>query len=207
MPTSPPLTSAEVAEIIVRRDPAFGPVIKRLGYVALPRSAPVATRFPHLVASITHQLLATKAAATIHSRVVHLCGGDVCVESVLATGVNGLREAGISRTKAQAMVHLAEHVADGRVRLGAHGRMSDVDVTRELTVVPGIGPWTAHMYLMFTLARRDVWPSGDLGVRRGWSVAHGLDEMVTERELRDAGESFEGVRSAVAHYCWAVADQ
>jgi DNA-3-methyladenine glycosylase II len=58
------------------------------------------------------------------------------------------------------------------------------------------------MYLMFTLARPDVWPVGDFGVRNGWSMLHGLDEMVTEVQLRELGDVFAGARSSVAWYCW-----
>ena len=58
------------------------------------------------------------------------------------------------------------------------------------------------MYLMFTLARTDVWPIGDYGVRVGWSIVHDLEETISEKELKQAGEKFLGVRSAVAWYCW-----
>jgi DNA-3-methyladenine glycosylase II len=58
------------------------------------------------------------------------------------------------------------------------------------------------MYLMHTLARTDVWPVGDYGVRNGWSIVHGLDETISERDLAPLGERFVGVRSEVAWYCW-----
>jgi DNA-3-methyladenine glycosylase II len=80
--------------------------------------------------------------------------------------------------------------------------MSDAEVLREVTAVRGIGPWTGQMYLMHTLARPDVWPVGDFGVRSGWSLVHGDDEVVSERDLSLAGERFEGLRSSVAWYCW-----
>ena len=100
------------------------------------------------------------------------------------------------------MVDLAEHARDGRVNLTAHGRMSDAAIIAEVTAVHGIGPWTTQMYLMHTLGRRDVWPVGDFGVRYGWSLLHGLDEMITQKELDVCGERFVGVRSDVAWYCW-----
>jgi DNA-3-methyladenine glycosylase II len=80
--------------------------------------------------------------------------------------------------------------------------MSDLEILREVTTVRGIGPWTGQMYLMNTLARTDVWPVGDFGVRSGWSLLHGDEEIITENELRVAGEKFKGVRTAVAWYCW-----
>ncbi|MFI5051797.1 MAG: DNA-3-methyladenine glycosylase family protein [Acidimicrobiales bacterium] len=200
------LSPADTAALIVQRDRAFRRLVAHVGPPPPFRRVRVAARFATLVRSITFQLLATKAANTIHARVHEACGGRVTVDSVLAAGTANLRAVGLSGTKAAAMIDLAEHVADGRVRLGAHGRMSDEDVTREVTAVHGIGPWTAEMYLMFSLGRPDVWPVGDLGVRRGWSLLHGHDEMVSPQELRVAGERFAGVRSGVAWYCWATVD-
>jgi DNA-3-methyladenine glycosylase II len=155
-----------------------------------------------LIRSITFQLLATSAANTIHARVIDACGGAVSVESVLQAGPEVLRDAGLSRTKAAAMLGLATHTRDGRINLAAHGRMSDEAIITEVTAVHGVGPWTTQMYLMHTLGRRDVWPVGDFGVRHGWSLVHGLEEMISAKELRAGGERFAGVRSDVAWYCW-----
>ncbi len=196
----------EVAQLIARRDPAFRELVRRVGPPPAPRPAPVSERFASLVRSISFQLLATAAATTIHRRVVEVCDGEPSVATLRAMDVTRLRSAGLSRVKAEAMIELANHVHDGRIRLDRHGYMDDHDVIREVTAVRGIGPWTAQMYLMFTLARRDVWPAGDFGVRNGWSQLHGLTEMIDERALRDAGAAFEGFRSAVAFYCWRVVD-
>ena len=192
----------EVAKLIVRRDRAFRDVVKSAGPPPTRRSARVDDRFAYLVRSIVFQLLATSAASTIHERVQDVCGGDVSVQSILSTGPVRLKSAGLSRTKADAMVDLATHVHRGAIRLHHHGRMSDDDVINELTSVRGIGPWTAQMYLMHTLGRSDVWPVGDYGVRNGWSLVHGLDDIVSPVELEQAGAKFEGVRSEVAWYCW-----
>ena len=100
------------------------------------------------------------------------------------------------------MVDLAAHIHDGRIRLERHGRLSDAQIIDEVTSVHGVGPWTTQMYLMFTLGRTDVWPVGDFGVRHGWSLLHGLPEMISEKGLRAEGQRFEGLRSDVAWYCW-----
>jgi DNA-3-methyladenine glycosylase II len=162
----------------------------------------VADRFSFLARSITYQLLATKAANTIHQRVIDVCGGTVNADSITKAGHANLRGVGLSNAKAAAMLDLAERARDGRIHLAQHGRMSDHDVLTDVVAVRGIGPWTAQMYLMHTLARHDVWPAGDLGVRNGWSLLHQLDEMVTEKDLQRHGDVFEGVRSDVAWYCW-----
>lgn len=199
----PPL---EISALIAKRDRAFGPLIKLAGPPPRRRAAPVDDRFAALIRSITFQLLATKAANTIHQRVIEVCEGEVSVHQVISVGPDRLRGAGLSRTKAQAMVELAESVASNRVGLSRHGRMTDAQVVADVSCIRGIGPWTAQMYLMSTLARHDVWPTGDFGVRNGWTLVHGLDELVSEADLRAVGADFEGVRSALAWYCWRAVD-
>jgi 3-methyladenine DNA glycosylase/8-oxoguanine DNA glycosylase len=155
---SPTFSRAETAAYIIKRDRKFEPIIRFAGLPPGRRNGPVDERFGSLIRSITFQLLTTKAAGTIHGRVHELCGDTVNVEAILNVGVDQLRGAGLSRTKAQAMVDLAQRVRDQEVRLAHHGRMSDADILREVTTVRGIGPWTGQMYLMNTLARADVWP-------------------------------------------------
>jgi 3-methyladenine DNA glycosylase/8-oxoguanine DNA glycosylase len=196
------LSPSDTAAYIIKRDRKFEPIIRLAGPPPRRRNGPVDDRFGSLIRSITFQLLTTKAAGTIHGRVHELCGQTVNADAILGVGVDELRSAGLSRTKAQAMVDLAQRVRDQEVRLARHGRMSDADILREVTTVRGIGPWTGQMYLMNTLARADVWPVGDFGVRSGWSLLHQHNELISEQELRRAGEKFVGVRSAVAWYCW-----
>jgi 3-methyladenine DNA glycosylase/8-oxoguanine DNA glycosylase len=199
----PNLKPEEVATFIAKRDRAFKPIIALSGPPPLRRrAAAVNDRFPSLVRSITHQLLATSAATTIHARVVDTCGGVVNVETIIATGPEKLHAAGLNRTKAQAMVDLAHDVRDSRVNLARHGRMSDLDIVQDVASVRGIGPWTAQMYLISTMSRPDVWPIGDYGVRVGWTILHGLEETISEKDLLVAGERFVGARTSVAWYCW-----
>jgi DNA-3-methyladenine glycosylase II len=196
------MTSEDRARLIARRDPSFKKLIKVIGPPPARRSAPVDDRFANLARSITYQLLATKAADTIHQRVIDLCEGAVNPESITVAGHANLRNVGLSNAKAAAMLDLAARTGDGRVRLKHHGRMSDDEVLSEVVSVRGVGPWTAQMYLMHTLARHDVWPASDLGVRHGWTLIHDLDELITVKDLHDEGAVFEGVRSDVAWYCW-----
>jgi 3-methyladenine DNA glycosylase/8-oxoguanine DNA glycosylase len=196
------LTPEERAKIIARRDPSFKKLIKVVGPPPPRRNARVDSRFPNLTRSITFQLLATKAADTIHQRVIDLCEGSVSPESIIVAGHANLRGVGLSNAKAAAMLDLAARAGDGRVRFAHHGRMSDDDVLEEVVSVRGLGPWTAQMYLMHTLGRHDIWPSSDLGVRHGWSLIHNLDEMISVKHLHNEGAVFEGVRSDVAWYCW-----
>ncbi len=192
---------------LVERDSAFTDLVSAVGAPPVRRATAVPQRFPTLIRSITHQLLATSAAESIHRRVVALCDGDVSVDTVLRVGADELKTAGLNRAKANAMVELAYYVQSGLVDLNTHGRRRDDEIIRELTAVKGIGPWTVQMYLMHTLARHDVWPVGDYGVRNGWSILHQLPETITPAELAVAGDIFRGFRSDVAWYCWQAADR
>ncbi len=196
------LSPSDIAKRIVKADPAFKKIINLAGTPPSRRASKIDRRFPSIASSITSQLLATSAAATIHARVVDVCNGTVSEKSIIKAGAEKLKSAGLNRTKAEAMVELATMSLDGRIQLHRHGRMTDDEIVREVTSVRGIGPWTAQMYLMFTLARTDVWPIGDYAVRVGWSILHDLEKTISEKELKQAGEPFLGVRSAVAWYCW-----
>ena len=76
------------------------------------------------------------------------------------------------------------------------------EVEHRLVTVRGIGPWTAHMFLIFYLRRADVWPVGDLGVRMGYARIHGLEGPLTTKEMVRCGEAYRPWRSAAAWYCW-----
>jgi 3-methyladenine DNA glycosylase/8-oxoguanine DNA glycosylase len=113
-----------------------------------------------------------------------------------------LRKAGLSRNKLAAIRDLAAKVRSEEVDLHDLHEQSDDEVERRLVLVKGIGPWTAHMYMMFRLHRPDVWPVGDLGVRMGLAKVLGLDGEPTQKEMEPLGEPYRPWRSAAAWYCW-----
>jgi DNA-3-methyladenine glycosylase II len=199
VPTKPQVA---VETQIVARDAAFAPLIAQVGPAPTFRTAPPSDRFGALVRTVVFQLLSTKAADTIHARVIAACGGRITPDSVQEAGPSRLRGAGLSNAKVATIGELAGQVEAGTVRLDRHARYSDDDVSRELLAVRGIGPWTVQVYLLFTLGRLDVWPVGDLGVRRGWGLVHGTADLITEKDLKAAGEVHRGHRSALAWYCW-----
>jgi len=165
-----------------------------------------ADRFTALANSIVYQQLAGRAAAAIWARVRLLVDGPFTAEAVLALSEAQLRGAGLSGSKAASLHDLAAKVVAGQVRLARIGRLPDDDVVAELIQVRGIGPWTAHMFLIFTLKRQDVWPIGDLGVRAGYARAFGLTAVPTPAELDALGEAFRPYRSLAAWYLWRVID-
>lgn len=159
--------------------------------------------------AVIYQQLHAKAAATILGRLVAQIGNGVLPdpEGMLDAPDEALRAAGLSRNKVAALRDIATHARDGRLPTLAVCRdFSDAELIARLTDIRGIGPWTVDMFLIFTLGRPDVLPSGDFGVRRGYSLAYSLPEMPSPKALALAGERWAPHRSLAALYLWRVAD-
>ena len=117
-----------------------------------------------------------------------------------------LREIGVSGAKSKTIHGLAQAALTGSVPINDLHELSDEDVFDGLTSLWGIGPWTVDMFMMFQLHRLDIWPTGDLGVRRGWESIHKLSEQIEPKALNVKGEKFRPYRSVVAWYCWRHLD-
>ena len=118
-----------------------------------------------------------------------------------------MRAVGLSRNKMASLRDLAAKVLDGTVVLSPRGlaRESDEKIIARLSAVRGIGTWTAEMFLLFQLRRLDVWPVGDLGIRRGYGLAWQVPTP-TARELQPLGDPYRPYRSVLAWYCWRAAE-
>jgi len=181
-------------------------LMKRTGSFHLPR--PSRGHFAALAESILHQQLAGAAARAIHGRFVALFDGDLSPEAVLAVPPRKLRAAGLSGRKVASIRDLAAKVVDGTVPLHRLGRLADEELITRLSIVRGIGRWTAEMFLIFQLRRLDVWPVGDYGIRKGYALAYGLRKLPTPKQLDMVGERFRPYRTVAAWYCWqAVREQ
>jgi DNA-3-methyladenine glycosylase II len=194
-----------------RADPVIGRLIDDYGG-PLPaerdgRGRP-ADVYGALVRSITGQQLSVKAAASIWGRLLDRFGGETpSPEQILADDPEELRIAcGFSRAKVAYLRSLAEHVLSGELELDRLDELPDGEVIRELTAVKGIGEWTAHMFLMFTLHRPDVLPTGDLGVRNAAMRAYGLDAPPGPPELEALAEPWRPHRTRACLYLWRSLD-
>lgn len=171
--------------------------------------------YESLFRAIVYQQLSGKAAGTILKRVLALFDMEVfdtpdafpSPQSVLAMDEEAMRGAGLSWNKIKAIKDLSQKRIDGIVPdLHETEHLSDDEIVERLITVRGVGRWTIEMYLMFTLGRQDVWPIDDLGVRKGYMIAYGLDEMPTPKQMPQLGEHLRPFRSHAAWYLWRAAD-
>jgi DNA-3-methyladenine glycosylase II len=193
------------AVLLAERDPVLARLVTQTG---LPKVRPPAeSHFGALVRAIVYQQLAGAAASAIHRRLIAALGGEATPEGVLALSVEELRQVGLSGNKTASLLDLSAKVLDGTVPLDPRGlrRESDDDLVARLSTVRGIGKWTAEMFLMFQLRRLDVWPTGDLAVRKGYGLAWDIPTP-TARQLDPLGEPYRPYRSVLAWYCWRAAE-
>jgi DNA-3-methyladenine glycosylase II len=196
----PKVSFSAAGQEVARRDPVMAALMERSGRFRLPR--PTKDHFAALAESILYQQLAGAAAAAIHRRFLALFDGNLTPEAVLAVPEQSLRQAGLSGNKAASIKDLAAKVAEGTVPLERISRVRDEEIIERLSVVRGIGRWTAEMFLIFQLRRLDVWPVDDYGVRTGWSLAYGLPDLLKPKQLHAEGDRFRPYRTVVAWYCW-----
>ena len=163
-----------------------------------------ADEYGALVRGITGQQLSVKAAAAIWARFIERYGGTTPTpEQILADDPDELRvAAGFSHAKVRYLRSLAERIVTGELDVKRLPGLSDEEVIRELTAVTGIGEWTAHMFLMFTLQRPDVLPTGDLGVRNAAMRAYELDAPPGPQALKELAEPWRPYRTRACLYLW-----
>lgn len=188
------------AEKFLLKDKYIAPLVGKWGHCRIEKSQKL-KYFVDLLEAITNQQLSGKAASTIFGRVKDLCKGGISPEAILKLSEARLRTAGLSFAKIRYVKDLAGRVKSGELELGRLDKMTDEDVITELVAVKGIGRWTAEMFLMFSLARPDVFPVDDLGIRKGF-------EKVTEKKLEGeklakfAEKNWKPYRTVASWYLW-----
>jgi DNA-3-methyladenine glycosylase II len=195
------VTPRQAALLLAERDPVIARLVAEAGLPSFPK--PADSNFATLVRSVVYQQLAGAAAQAIHRRLIAALEGDVSPERLLSTPAETLRAAGLSANKVLSLQDLAAKVLDGTVTLNPRklARESDQEIAARLTTVRGIGKWSADIFLMFQLRRLDIWPTGDLAIRRGYGLAWGIP-IPTAKQLDALGEPYHPYRSVVAWYCW-----
>lgn len=190
---------AEVGKL----DKKFEPLIARRPLCTIGRSAQTETNFESLVSSVISQQLATKAAETIHGRLVKACKGTITPRKLIRLEDLELRSIGVSGAKARTLQGLAGAVIDKSIPIDRIDEIhDDQEIFDALTSLWGIGRWTVEMFMIFQLGRLNIWPTGDLAVRRGWDIVHKNNEEIQAKALDTLGEKLHPYRSVVAWYCY-----
>lgn len=182
-------------------DARLGAVIDQVGPCRLDPDR-FDSHFAALARSIVYQQLSTKAAATIHGRLVALLGDRVTPEAALAQSDEALRGVGLSRQKIGYLRDLAAQAASGALPLDTLDALDDEAVVAALTRVKGIGRWTVQMLLLFRMGRPDVLPELDLGIQKGLQRLYSLPELPKPKEVLSLGAHWRPHASVASWYLW-----
>ena len=192
---------ARARRVLMRRDPILAPVIRRFKTRSL-LDTPEIDPFPALVRTITSQQISTKAAATIHGRLVALMPRGVTPNAMLALTDEQLRGAGLSRQKTAYLRDLALKVQNGELPVHSLHELNDEAVIEAIVKVKGLGRWSAEMFLMFRLHRPDVLPVDDLGIVTAMQRLYGLRKRPKADRMRKIAEAWRPYRTVACWYLW-----
>lgn len=201
MPRSLPATPRKAIAHLRLVDPVMEVVIDRVGHFYLPRKP---ADLHALCSAVIGQSISMKAAESITQRFSEAVGqaGKLTPAMVLQCSEPQLRAIGLSGAKVGAIRGLAELWESEGLSAQRLSELSDRDLTDLLTTIRGVGPWTAKMFLIFSLARRDVLPQEDYGLRAGLRLAHGLSELPTQRETLRLAEAWAPWRTVGTVFIW-----
>lgn len=194
----PPAWAREGIAALGRLDPDFARIERAAGPLPWRRRDP---GFPGLLRTICGQMISNQAAAAIWGRLSAL-PGILQPEGLLATSEEALRGAGLSRPKVAHVRALAAAVAEGRLDLGALRHAPDAEAVAALSAIPGLGPWTAQVHLLFGFERPDIFPAGDIALAAGLAHLKGLTERPNPRALAAMAEGWAPWRSLAARLLW-----
>jgi len=185
---------------LARRDPILKRLIRFVGPCTMTHDP---DGFAVLVRSIISQQISTKAALAISERLRKSLGrGGVRPQAILRTDEETLRGAGMSANKVRSLLELAEMFLSEGLPFKRFPDMDDEEVIEHLIQVRGIGRWTAEMFLIFSLGRKDVLPHGDYGLRAGVQKQYALEELPNKKTLSELAEPWRPFRSVGTWFIW-----
>jgi len=186
-----------------RSDPVLAAIIERVGSCRMQFAEP---QFHRLAEAIVYQQLNGRAAATIFKRFATLAGEPLTPAGILKLTTEQMRAAGLSQQKSAYMRDLAEKTHSGALDFACLPDLSDDDVIRHLTQVRGIGVWTAHMFLMFSLRRPNVLPTGDYGVQLAIKKHYKKRKLPKPKDMEKIAKAWAPYRSVACWYLWRSLD-
>jgi DNA-3-methyladenine glycosylase II len=192
----------EAARALAARDPVLNALVERHQGLAL-RSRGDA--FSTLARAIVGQQISVKAAQSVWDRVITEIG-TMAPARLAAAQKDRLRTCGLSGQKCAYLLDLAERFASGALDPARWDALDDEALIRELTQVKGIGRWTAEMFLIFYMARPDVFPVDDLGLQRALRIHYNRGRPLTAAKVNRIGKSWAPWRSVATWYMWRSLD-
>jgi DNA-3-methyladenine glycosylase II len=186
-----------------KSDPVMHGIIERVGSFRMEFGEPV---FHSLAEAIVYQQLNGKAAVTIFKRFAALTGEPVTPEGIAKLTDQQLRSVGLSRQKSSYLRDMAERAIRGELDFTRLPEMTDEEVIKHLTQVKGVGVWTAHMFLMFTLKRPNVLPTGDFGVQMAIKKHYNKRKLPKPLQMEKVAKPWEPYRSIACWYLWRSLD-
>lgn len=186
-----------------KSDPVLSAIIELVGPYRMEFGPP---EFHSLAEAIVYQQLNGKAAVTIFKRFVALAGEPVTPEGILKLTDAQLRSVGLSKQKSSYLKDMAGRAARGELDFTRVPEMTDDEVIKHLTQVKGVGVWTAHMFLMFTLRRPNVLPTGDYGIQMAIKKHYKKRKMPKPEVMAKIAKSWEPYRSVACWYLWRSLD-
>lgn len=187
-------------------DPKLAELIKQYGPC---RIRPHDDHYGELLSSIVSQQLSVKAADTIWGRVLNVYGGKTPTPwQLVDTDTEALRACGVSYQKISYMQDLAKHIISKQLDLKHLSTLPNGEIMQQLVAIKGIGEWSAHMFLIFSLGRLDILPVGDLGIRKAALQVYGLKQMPEPEMLErlSVKNSWKPYESVAAWYLWQSLD-
>ena len=182
-----------------KSDPILSAIIERVGACRMEFGLP---EFHSLAEAIVYQQLNGKAAVTIFKRFAALAGEPITPEGILKLRDAQLRSVGLSKQKSSYLRDMAGRAARGELDFSRLPEMTDDEVIKHLTQVKGVGVWTAHMFLMFTLRRPNVLPTGDYGIQMAIKKHYKKRKMPKPEVMVEIAKSWEPYRSVACWYLW-----
>jgi len=186
-----------------KSDPVLRTIIDRVGPCRMEFGEP---QFHSLAEAIVYQQLNGKAAVTIFKRFAALAGEPLIPAGILKLTNEQMRAVGLSKQKSAYLRDLAERTHRGELDFSRLPEMKDDDVIQHLTQVKGIGVWTAHMFLMFTLRRPNVLPTGDFGIQTAIKKHYNKRKLPKPIQMEKIAKSWEPYRSVACWYLWRSLD-
>lgn len=186
-----------------KSDKVLYPWVLKSGELEKIKKDKPANYFSRLCYEIIGQQLSGKVAAVIFNRFKNLFrGGRVTAKQTVKLSRRRLRGVGLSNAKAEYLKHLARAVVDKKLPLSKFDKMPDEEVKQSLLAVKGIGPWTCEMFLMFTLAREDVFSLGDLGLKKGLMKIYHLKKEPTEKQMKRIAKNWSPYKTFASRVLW-----